>query len=148
MPGNKTDPSVRDLTDKMEIVPPDHLTGKDREVALRIARTAKLLDAQFTIPGTGIRLGVDGVLGIIPGIGDALGLILSGYIYSEALRAGVRKRTLTAMAINTLLDTAVGAVPLLGDIFDIAFKSNMRNARLILKDLEERHSRDRDMPDR
>ena len=94
------------------------------------------------MPGTGIRLGIDGLIGIIPGIGDALGLILSGYIYSEALRAGVRKRTLAAMGINTLLDTAIGAIPVLGDIFDIAYKSNMRNARLILRDMEKRLPKD------
>ncbi|NBG95423.1 DUF4112 domain-containing protein [Pyruvatibacter mobilis] len=126
----------------MEIIPPAGLGEKDRDAAVRIARVARMLDAQFTVPGTGIRLGIDGLIGIIPGIGDALGLILSGYIYSEALRAGVRKRTLAAMGINTLLDTAIGAIPVLGDIFDIAYKSNMRNARLILRDMEKRLPKD------
>jgi hypothetical protein len=125
---------------EQEIILPDSLTGEERETAERVAKLAKLLDAQFTLPGTQVRLGIDGLLGIIPGIGDAIGLLLAGYIFSEASRAKVKKRTLAAMAVNTLLDTAVGAVPVLGDIFDIAFKSNMRNARLILKDIERRGS--------
>ena len=142
MNDRKTDETFTDVTDRMEIIPPAGLSEKDRDAAARIARVARMLDAQFTVPGTGIRLGIDGLIGIIPGIGDALGLILSGYIYSEALRAGVRKRTLAAMGINTLLDTAIGAIPVLGDIFDIAYKSNMRNARLILRDMEKRLPKD------
>ena len=142
MNDRKTDETFTDVTDRMEIIPPAGLGQKDRDTAVRIARVARMLDAQFTVPGTGIRLGIDGLIGIIPGIGDALGLILSGYIYSEALRAGVRKRTLAAMGINTLLDTAIGAIPVLGDIFDIAYKSNMRNARLILRDMEKRLPKD------
>lgn len=142
MTDHNTGETFSDVTDRMEIIPPAGLSEKDRDAAARIARVARLLDAQFTVPGTGIRLGIDGLIGIIPGIGDALGLILSGYIYSEALRAGVRKRTLVAMGINTLLDTAIGAIPVLGDIFDIAYKSNMRNARLILRDMEKRLPKD------
>ena len=142
MNDRKTDDTFTDVTDRMEIIPPAGLAEKDRDAAARIARVARMLDAQFTVPGTGIRLGIDGLIGIIPGIGDALGLVLSGYIYSEALRAGVRKRTLAAMGINTLLDTAIGAIPVLGDIFDIAYKSNMRNARLILRDMEKRLPKD------
>jgi hypothetical protein len=142
MNDRKTDETFTDVTDRMEIIPPAGLGEKDRDTAVRIARVARMLDAQFTVPGTGIRLGIDGLIGIIPGIGDALGLILSGYIYSEALRAGVRKRTLAAMGINTLLDTAIGAIPVLGDIFDIAYKSNMRTARLILRDMEKRLPKD------
>lgn len=142
MNDRKTDETFTDVTDRMEIIPPAGLSEKDRDAAARIARVARMLDAQFTVPGTGIRLGIDGLIGIIPGIGDALGLVLSGYIYSEALRAGVRKRTLAAMGINTLLDTAIGAIPVLGDIFDIAYKSNMRNARLILRDMEKRLPKD------
>jgi hypothetical protein len=142
MNDRKTDETFTDVTDRMEIILPAGLGEKDRDTAVRIARVARMLDAQFTVPGTGIRLGIDGLIGIIPGIGDALGLILSGYIYSEALRAGVRKRTLAAMGINTLLDTAIGAIPVLGDIFDIAYKSNMRNARLILRDMEKRLPKD------
>lgn len=142
MTDHNTGETFSDVTDRMEIIPPAGLSEKDRDAAARIARVARLLDAQFTVPGTGIRLGIDGLIGIIPGIGDALGLILSGYIYSEALRAGVRKRTLVAMGINTLLDTAIGAIPVLGDIFDIAYKSNMRNARLILRDMQKRLPKD------
>ena len=133
-------------TPHQEIILPDNLTGEEREIAERINKLATLLDAQFGLPGTQVRLGLDGLLGIIPGVGDAIGLLLAGYIFSEATRAKVRKRTLVAMGINTLLDTAVGAVPVLGDIFDIAFKSNMRNARLILKDLERRGTHLEDGP--
>jgi len=135
-------------TPQTEIILPSDLSGDDAETIARVAKVAELLDAQFGVPGTQIRLGIDGVVGLIPGIGDAIGLLLAGYIYSEAVRAKVRKRTLVAMAINTALDTAVGAIPVLGDIFDIAFKSNIRNARLIVRDLERRTAAHLDQPDR
>ena len=123
---------------EQDIYPPGTFTGEEQEIAERVEKLARLLDAQFSLPGTQVRLGVDGLLGIIPGIGDAIGFLLAGYIYSEALRAKVRKRTIAAMAVNTIVDTAVGAVPVLGDLFDIAFKANIRNANLILRDMERR----------
>lgn len=123
---------------EQEVLPPEIFSSEQQEIADRVTRMARLLDAQFGIPGTNVRLGLDGILGLVPVIGDALAMLLAGYIFSEALQAKVRKRTLVAMGINTLLDTAIGAVPVLGDIFDISYKSNLRNARLILRDMQRR----------
>ena len=117
---------------------PEGLEGEDLETVRRVVRLARLLDAQFRIPGTGVRMGLDGLIGLVPGIGDAAAMLLAGYIFAEAARARVSPGTLAAMAANTLFDTILGSVPVLGDIFDIAYKSNLRNARLIIRDIEKR----------
>ena len=79
-------------------------------------------------------LGLDPILGLIPGIGDAAGAVLAAWILLEAFRVGASRATLVRMAGNVALDAAVGAVPLLGDIFDFAWKANLRNVALL-----ERH---------
>ncbi len=126
-------------TPDVEILPPVHLKKDEQETMARVMRLATLLDAQFGLPGTGVRIGIDGIIGLLPFVGDAASLLLALYVFSEARRAKCRKRTIVRMAINTGIDTAIGAVPVLGDLFDIGFKSNLRNARLILEDIERRH---------
>lgn len=120
--------------------------AEDAEAAAlrRLTRMAQLLDARFRVPGTSLRFGFDGLLGLVPGLGDAIALLLSGYIFAEAVRLGVRPATLAAMAFNTALDALLGAIPVVGDVFDFAYKSNLRNARLVMRDLERR----RDTPNR
>jgi hypothetical protein len=108
-----------------------------REAALgRLARLANLLDARWGIPGTRFRIGLDGLIGLVPGVGDAAGLILSLYLVGEAWRLGVPASLLARMLVNVGLDSAVGAVPLVGDIFDIAFKANRRNVGLLRRHME------------
>ena len=92
---------------------------------------ARLLDTAIRIPGTNIRLGLDAVLGLIPGAGDAVGALLSSYIILAAARQGAPRAVLLRMIGNVAIDSVIGAVPVLGDIFDIAFKSNARNAALL-----------------
>jgi len=92
------------------------------------------LDAGFRIPGTSIRFGLDPILGLIPGAGDAAGAVLAGWIFVEAIRLGASRATLIRIAGNVALDAGVGAVPILGDIFDVAWKANLRNVALL-----ERH---------
>ena len=92
---------------------------------------ARLLDTAIRIPGTNIRLGLDAVLGLIPGAGDAVGALLSSYIILAAARQGAPRAVLLRMIGNVAIDSVVGAVPVLGDIFDVAFKSNARNAALL-----------------
>tara|TARA_B100001123_G_scaffold141977_2_gene164887 strand:- start:1817 stop:2233 length:417 start_codon:yes stop_codon:yes gene_type:complete len=101
----------------------------------RIEYLADLLDSRFTLPGTGIRFGLDGLIGLIPGIGDTVSGALSAYIISEAARAGVRKRALVHMAWNAGVDWILGSIPLLGDIFDVAFKANRKNAEIAIREL-------------
>lgn len=92
---------------------------------------ARLLDTAVRIPGTNIRLGLDAVLGLIPGAGDAVGALLSSYIILAAARQGASRAVLLRMIGNVAIDSVIGAIPVLGDIFDVAFKSNVRNAALL-----------------
>lgn len=98
-------------------------------------RISTLLDSNFRLPGTNIRFGWDGVLGLIPGVGDAVALMPACYLLYKAHRLGARKRVMVRMAVNTGLDALIGAIPVLGDVFDIAFKSNQRNVALLRQDL-------------
>jgi Domain of unknown function (DUF4112) len=100
----------------------------------RLARFAHWLDAGIHIPGTSLRFGLDPLLGLIPGGGDAAGAVLAGWILVEAFRLGASRATLLRMAANIAIDAVGGAVPLLGDIFDFAWKANLRNVKLL-----ERH---------
>lgn len=97
----------------------------------RLRRLARLLDAAVRIPGIGARVGLDGIVGLVPGIGDAATAALSLYIVLEARRLGVPKAALARMLANVAIDTLAGTVPLLGDIFDVAWKANLRNIGII-----------------
>ena len=102
-----------------------------------LARFAELLDSGIRIPRTQLRFGLDPLIGLIPGVGDAPGAVLAGWILVEAIRLGASRATLVRIAGNIALDAGVGAVPLIGDIFDFAWKANVRNVTLL-----ERHLRD------
>ena len=96
------------------------------------ARTlARLLDSAARVPGTGIRFGADAVLGLIPGLGDVAGAALAGYLVILAQRLGVPRSVVLRMLGNVAIDTIAGTVPLIGDMFDVAFKSNLRNVALL-----------------
>ncbi len=101
-----------------------------------------LLDEAFRIPGTEIRFGIDGIIGLVPGVGDVLGGLLSLIIPIAAWMRGVPYVTLVRMAVNLGIGVLVGSIPVLGDIFDVAWKSNRRNYRLMQLHLQEprRHS--------
>jgi C4-dicarboxylate transporter len=104
----------------------------------RLRTIARLLDARFGIPGTGLRFGLDSLLGLVPGLGDAATALVSLYIVAEAHRLGVRPVTLARMGWNVALDLGLGAVPVLGDLFDFFWKSNLRNIALLERDLARR----------
>ena len=113
-------------------------------VEARLSRLATALDSAFSIPFTGIRFGADAVIGLVPAAGDLVGAGLSAYIIMEARRIGVPKRVIARMAGNVAVDTAVGAVPLLGSVFDVFYKANRRNIALLREHLDEvRRSRPR-----
>jgi len=97
----------------------------------RLNRLAWLLDSSIRLPVLGFRIGIDGLIGLIPGIGDVAGGVLSSYILVQAARLGVPKLTLLRMVFNIVIDTLVGMVPLFGDLFDFAWKANNRNVRLL-----------------
>lgn len=96
------------------------------------ARTlTRLLDTAVRVPFTNIRFGLDPVLGLIPGLGDVAGAVLSGYVVLLAARLGAPRATLLRMLANVAIDTGAGSLPILGDLFDVAWKSNSRNLALL-----------------
>lgn len=107
----------------------------------RARNLASLLDAAWAIPGTKIRFGADSLLGLIPGAGDVLTSGLSAYLLYGAWRHGTSKWTLARMSGNILIDLLFGSIPLLGDLFDLVWKSNQRNVRLLEKDFAARLGR-------
>lgn len=97
----------------------------------QLERWAWLLDNSIRIPGTSIKMGLDSLIGLIPGIGDITGGAFSSYILLQAVSTGVAPVIIARMALNIVLDTLIGMIPLVGDIFDIAFKANLRNIELM-----------------
>ena len=110
-----------------------------REARLRrIDTLSQLFDTAFAIPGTNIRFGVEAGLRLIPGIGDIAASALSAYLLYEAYQLDVPRSVMARLVANVAVEGAVGAVPLLGDLFDVAFRANRRNARI----LQEHFARD------
>jgi hypothetical protein len=113
----------------------------------RVDRIARVMDRAVRIPGTQIRMGLDSMLGWIPGVGDTLTLAPSLYIIELARREGVPSHRLARMFGNIGIDWLIGLVPLIGDIFDIGWKSNSRNAKLLRDHIETRHAKGRALRD-
>ncbi|EEB84989.1 DUF4112 domain-containing protein [Roseobacter sp. GAI101] len=109
-------------------MPVSHDIDRDLD---RLQALARRMDYAFRIPLLGVRLGWDSILGLIPGVGDALALAPAGYIMKEAHRLGASKSVLARMGANVGIDLVIGAVPLVGDLFDIGWKSNSRNVALL-----------------
>lgn len=104
-----------------------------------IARLAWLMDRAFKIPGTPIRVGLDAIIGLLPVGGDFItGLIQAGIVVVAMVRYRVPRPIAARMALNVLLDVAVGSIPLVGDAFDVVFKANTRNLRLLTEVAEQR----------
>lgn len=97
----------------------------------RLRALSFLLDSAIPVPGTRWRVGLDPLLGLLPGFGDAAGAVLSAYIMLGAARLGVSRATLLRMAANVGVEAVVGAIPLVGDLFDAGWKANSRNLRLV-----------------
>ena len=116
----------------------DRATGASVEERLvRLERLATLMDAALVVPGTNIRFGADAVIGLIPGAGDLVSAAISSLIVLEARRMGAPGHLVARMVGNIAIDGAVGTVPVLGDIFDVAFRANQRNVRLLRKHFEK-----------
>lgn len=97
----------------------------------RLRRISHLLDNAIPIPGTPYRIGLDPILGLIPGGGDLLGSIFAGYIVFKSAQMGVPQETLVQMAANIVFDTVAGTVPVAGDLLDVAWKANVKNIELL-----------------
>lgn len=112
----------------------------DPEIAASVARIdalARLMDDLFLIPGTNVRVGLDAMIGLVPIVGDLISQAVSSYIIWEARRLGVSRFTMGRMIANSAVDTLVGMVPFAGDAFDVAFRANRKNLRLLKGHLEK-----------
>lgn len=103
----------------------------DQDRLRSLDRLAWILDNSIRVPGTQFRVGLDGLIGLIPGFGDVAGAALSSYIVAQAARNGAPFSVLARMGLNVLLEAVVGVIPILGDLFDFGFKANARNVRLL-----------------
>ncbi|MDB5556085.1 MAG: hypothetical protein JWL86_6069 [Rhizobium sp.] len=113
------------------------LSDAERTRRLRRLQTvATIMDTAIAIPGTNISFGADSLLGLVPGVGDFAGALVGLAIVNEARRLGVPGHKMGRMIANIGLDTIVGAVPLLGDVFDVYFKSHRRNVQIVLDHFE------------
>ena len=102
----------------------------------RLRRISKLLDNAITIPGTKFRFGLDPILGLLPGGGDTITGGISAYIVIEAARMGIPREVLGKMVGNILIDSFAGTIPVIGDLFDVGWKSNAKNIELLEKHLD------------
>jgi len=105
----------------------------DEQELIKLKALSQLMDSAFTIPGTKIRFGLDPFIGIIPILGDTIGLFISSYIVSVAGRIGVPWHIKARMTWNIFIDWLIGLVPFVGDLFDVAWKANIRNVALLEK---------------
>lgn len=113
----------------------DHAAELDR-----LDRLATLLDGRWRIPVIGWRFGLDAIIGLVPGLGDIAGGLISATIILRARRLGAPNHILALMAGNVLLDVAAGSIPVLGDLLDVWLKANRRNTRLLRRHLERQAS--------
>jgi hypothetical protein len=121
--------------------PADRSDPKDAETQRQIARLetlARVLDDVFRVPGTRIRFGLDGVVGLIPGVGDAVTGALAAYLAVRARDLGLPASVILRMTANVGIDLAIGCIPVAGDLFDVGFKANRRNVELMKRELARR----------
>ncbi len=103
----------------------------------RIRQAARVLDSAIPIPGTKYSFGIDAVIGLVPGLGDAVGVLFASVILFQAFRLGASKRLLTRMLYNVGVDGLLGAIPLLGDWHDVVWKANVKNVDLLERHLQQ-----------
>ena len=113
---------------------------QQNKVIRNLDSLAKLMDSQFQIPSTKIRFGLDALIGLIPGVGDFAGFLVSGYMITVLASNGASGFVVARISLNIIIDAVIGSIPILGDIFDFAFKANERNMKLVHEHyLEGRH---------
>lgn len=124
--------------ERLRPMPPP--TGRDpAAVRQRVEAMERLLERGFRLPGVNRPVGLDAVAGLVPILGDLLAAVLGSYLIWEGRNLGMSRWTLWRMAGNIAVDTTIGAVPVVGDAFDLLFRSNTRNLRLIKRHLDRHH---------
>jgi hypothetical protein len=112
--------------------------GGMEESVTRLEALARLMDGSFVIPGTNFRLGLDAIIGLVPVAGDVISGLISSYLIWEARRLGAPRWLIARMMANTFIDTTLGAIPVVGDAFDILFRGNMKNMALLRRHMDKR----------
>lgn len=111
---------------------------QDNTAALAwVEKITRLMDSQFSLPGTRFRFGLDPILGLLPGIGDAAALAISGGLVMTMIRFGASRKVVILMVLNVLLDATLGSIPIIGNIFDFFYKANARNLKLLKDHYQE-----------
>ena len=123
---------------------PRTVDAADPERLARIRRLSRLLDSAVEIPGVNVRVGLDPLLGLLPGVGDATATAASAYVVAEAAALGAPRATLARMCLNLLVDALLGSIPLVGDAFDVVWRANDRNVRLLEARLADPRGETRD----
>ena len=126
------------MTGRAPTQPADPGTADTERQIARLETLARVLDDVFRVPGTRIRFGLDGIVGLIPGVGDAATGALAAYLAVRAWDLGLPAGVILRMAGNVGIDLAVGSIPVAGDLFDVGFKANRRNVELIKRELAKR----------
>lgn len=112
-------------------------TATRRAALERIDMLARLFDTAFIVPGTNVRFGIEAVMRLVPGVGDAAASTLSCYLLYEAHRLGVPKHVFARLVANVAIEGAAGAIPIVGDLFDVGFRANRRNVKILKEYFEE-----------
>ncbi len=135
-----------------EIIPPNKAEALDQLEARQaqewaafqpIKSLATTMDAKFKIPGVPFPIGLDAIVGLIPGIGDTISLGVAGYIVARGWQFGLGSHRLFQMVFNIFIDWLIGLVPVIGDLFDVGWQGNLRNTRIIEEALEKRWAKER-----
>ena len=108
-------------------------------VRARVVLMERLLERSFTLPGVNMPVGLDALIGLVPVLGDIVTTAMGAYIVWEAKNLGLPKWKLARMGANVLFDTAIGAIPLIGDAADLVFRSNAKNLRILVNHLDKHH---------
>ena len=116
-----------------------HLSRDPAAVRRRLEGLEHVLERAFTIPGINRKIGLDSIVGLVPGIGDMMTAAMGAWLIWEARNLGMSKFQLARMAANVGIDTAVGAIPLAGDLFDFLYRSNSKNLRIVKRHLDKHH---------
>ena len=132
--GSEPDAKSDERAPAGEPTAPDGAVDLESDASARLARVGRVstvLDSAVTIPRTNVRVGLDPILGLVPGVGDVVPTAASAYVVAEAAALGVSQATLARMCLNLLVDAVVGSIPVVGDVFDVAWRANDRNVRLL-----------------
>ena len=108
-------------------------------VRARVVMLERLLERSFTIPGVNMPVGLDAIVGLVPVLGDVVTTAMGAYVVWEARNLGLPKWKLARMGANVLLDTAIGAIPVVGDAADLLFRSNSKNLKILTRHLDKHH---------